>query len=265
MLTLQNLHLGKQVAEVFGVLPDTSAALHPFHVRYGDACSLEHVPDLLTPWSLERRRIRRELALREALLEFVGVKEFSGVPPEIVHGILQPAMALVGAAAELQHPIAAVANVIARLLEHLCRDASEILVGAPLQRLCLCHRVDAEQELPSDGEGEVAFGKLDEQRVSVVDAVTQKREGVGVAIGVLGRRGVREQEIRLAYEIEGDVRERDVLLENRRMAAPFGQTMAEHQAIVAETHEVLDEVGNRGSLAAARDDSGHIRTPFGTL
>ena len=85
--------------------------------------------------------------------------------------------------------------------------------------------------------------------------VAQIGERVLVAALALDRRRIGVERPRLADEVERDVRERDVLLEHRRVAAPFGQTMPEHERIVGEAQRVLHErrVGGR--------DGGHHMCP----
>ena len=47
---------------------------------------------------------------------------------------------------------------------------------------------------------------------------------------------------RLPDEVERDVGEGDVFLEHRAVAAPFRQAMPQHQAVVAQSEEILEEV-----------------------
>src|SRR4051794_35794016 len=142
--------------------------------------------------------------------------------------------------------------MIPELLHGFRGDAGELLIAAPLQGLGLEQREDAEEELPDDGDGEVALRQLDEQRVSELHGIAQIRECIGVAPLSLDLCRKPEQERRLADEVERDVRQRDVLLEDRRMAAPLGETMAEDEPIVAETKQILE-----GRV--------HMRIPRGTL
>ena len=44
----------------------------------------------------------------------------------------------------------------------------------------------------------------------------------------------------LADQVEADIRQGDVFLEDRAMAAPFGIALAEHQRVVGEMQQVID-------------------------
>jgi hypothetical protein len=56
---------------------------------------------------------------------------------------------------------------------------------------------------------------------------------------------VRVQQARLADQVEADVRERDVFLERRAVAAPLGVALAEDQRVVGETQDVLEMLRRR--------------------
>ena len=53
---------------------------------------------------------------------------------------------------------------------------------------------------------------------------------------------MREQQARLADQVERDVGERQVLLEDRAVPAPLRQALAEDQRVVGEAEDVV-EVG----------------------
>ncbi len=115
-------------------------------------------------------------------------------------------------------------------------------------------RVYAEQKLARDGEGEIPVRQLDDERVAVVGRIAKIRERVLVAALRFRFAGPLQQQVRLAHEVERDVRERDVLLEDRPVPAPLAQPVAKHQAVVAVAEQVFEE------LRAHR-----LPTPRGTL
>jgi hypothetical protein len=55
-----------------------------------------------------------------------------------------------------------------------------------------------------------------------------------------------EIERRLPNQIQRDVGESNVFLEDGPVTAPFTEAVAEHEAVVAEPKEVLEEVGVQG-------------------
>ena len=101
--------------------------------------------------------------------------------------------------------------------------------------------VGVEEELPHDREREVAARQLEELHVAELDRLAEERERVGVASRALLRAGEIEQRRRLPDQVERDVAERDVLLEDRRVAAPPGELVAQHEPVVGVAQQVLDE------------------------
>ena len=130
--------------------------------------------------------------------------------------------------------------MVARLLQPFRGDAGEISVAAPLERFGLQHREHAEEQLSYDRDGEVALRQLDEKHIAVLDCITKIGERIGVASLPLDLGRQPEEQRRLTDEVERDVREGNVLLENRRMTAPLGETMAEHEPVVAKSHEIIE-------------------------
>ena len=101
---------------------------------------------------------------------------------------------------------------------------------------------DVEQILAGDRRREVAVRLLDEQQIAELGDVAEKREIIRAAPRAFERAATLEQQARLIEQVERDVAERELLLEHGRMAAPLRQSVAEHQAIVAQTKAVLGEV-----------------------
>ena len=117
-----------------------------------------------------------------------------------------------------------------------------------------------EQELAHDREREVAFRQLDELAVAVVHRLAEIRERILVASLAFDLAREPQEHRRLADQVERDVRERDVLLEDRTVTAPFGQPVAEHQAVVAEPQQILEQRVRR-LAPAARSDGRRRHTP----
>jgi hypothetical protein len=116
------------------------------------------------------------------------------------------------------------------------------------------HRIRAEQKLANNRVPEVALGQLDHQCVPILAIGAQIGERILISpLGFNLARALQEQ-VRFANEVERDVRERDVLFENRTMSAPLAQPMAEDEPIVTEPKQVLEKV-------RAQEN----RTPCGTL
>src|SRR5262249_5316484 len=143
------------------------------------------------------------------------------------------------------------------------RDPRQFGVAGRSEGLHLQQRVDTEQQLPNDGEREVATWQLHQERVPELDAVAQEREIVLGASLALRRPRQLEKQRRLADQVERDVRERDVFLENRAVPAPLRQPVAEDQPVVAEAEEIGKD--NLGGHRAPRNRGYTPRTPRGTL
>ena len=125
---------------------------------------------------------------------------------------------------------------------------------------------DVEQELARDREREVALRQLDELAVAELNDLAKIRERIFVAPLPFHLAGETQEHRRLAEEIERDVRRRDVFLEDRTVAAPLAQPMAEHEPVVAEAQEILEQ--RVGRFARRRHDRRRRhtpRTPRGTL
>ena len=83
-----------------------------------------------------------------------------------------------------------------------------------------------EEELAGHGDGKIAVLLLDQQMVAVGVRVAQKRQPVGVAALALDLARQSQPEAGLADQVQGDVGECNILLQHRRVAAPFGQAVA---------------------------------------
>ncbi len=88
---------------------------------------------------------------------------------------------------------------------------------------------------------EVAVRQLDQADVAELDRVAEIRQRVLVAPLPLDLAGQLQEARRLPDEVERDVGERDVLLEDRPVPAPLRQPVPEHQPIIAEPEQVLEQ------------------------
>ena len=103
-----------------------------------------------------------------------------------------------------------------------------------------------EEKLPHDGERVVPIGKFDQMSVAIVDRLTEIREIILASSLSFDLPSELEKERRLADQVESDVRERDVLFENRSVPTPLRKSMAEYKAVVTEAEEIL---GQRSRVA----------------
>ena len=103
-----------------------------------------------------------------------------------------------------------------------------------------------EEKLSHDGERVVPIGKFDQMSVAIVDRLTEIREIIFASSLSFDLTSELEKEGRLADQVESDVRERDVLFENRPVSAPLRQTMTKNETIVAESEEIFGECGGVG-------------------
>ena len=103
------------------------------------------------------------------------------------------------------------------------------------------HVPRVEEKLTNDGGSEITVRPLDELRVAELDGVTEIGERIFAPPFPFDLPRELEQGRRLANEVECDVRERDVFLENRRVPAPLGESMAEDEPVIRESKQVFEE------------------------
>jgi hypothetical protein len=112
------------------------------------------------------------------------------------------------------------------------RSVSSFEVAAP--RATTGMHEGREIELAQDGVGEIAVRPLDQQKVVIVALAAQIGEIVLVAALALDLAGIGIERARLAEQVERDIRQRQILFQRRRMAAPFRQPVAENELIIGE-------------------------------
>ncbi len=169
-------------------------------------------------------------------------------------------MTLFGSVAQLHHPLAAVAQMIPVLLHGLRRQRGKPGMRALLQRVEKMHAERVEEKLAGNRISEVPDRELGETHIPERDGVAKVGEIVGSSSRALGFPGELQRARRLADEVERDVRQRDVLLQNRPVAAPLGETMAEYEPVVANAQQIFGE----SSLLVLRRNQNPL-SPRGTL
>src|SRR6266700_1190751 len=122
---LQELQLGQDVAKVLAVASGAAAGLHPItggklQVRLGENRDERALPSRADAGAIDGD---------------AGLDQLARVRPQIVERLLGAAMALLGAVAKPDGPLAGVANVIGELLCALGGDGCERCVLRARQRL----------------------------------------------------------------------------------------------------------------------------------
>ena len=160
-------------------------------------------------------------------------------------------MAFRRAVAEPDRPFAAMAQMIGDLLDGLGGDRGEARIRRARHRLPEGVHEGRQQELAQDGHGEIAVRPLDHQEVAVGGDVAQISERILVASFALDLARIGVKGASLADQVERDIGERQLLLEHRRVAAPFGQAMAVDQRRIGEAQRV-DEGADLRSCVCER-------------
>jgi hypothetical protein len=143
------------------------------------------------------------------------------------------------AEAEAEGPLGGVVAVVGEFLDALGGDGGEYRVAGGGQALEQGKAPGGEHKQARDRGGEVAAGagaavQLDQADVAELGLVAQVGKRVLVAPGALHLAGPGEQHSGLPQQIQGDVGQRDVLLELGRAGAPLGEPMGKDQRVVAE-------------------------------
>jgi hypothetical protein len=148
-----------------------------------------------------------------------------------------------------------VVDVVVDLLDGLGGDRGERGLGARGERLVEPELVRREQQQPGGGDGEVLVRVLGDLQVRELPLPAQVRQVVLAAAGSLPLPGGGQQHPGLAEQVEPDVRERDVLLELRRVRDPLAAPVRQDQGVVAEREGVAGPCGGgpgRGGGAGHR-------------
>ena len=122
-------------------------------------------------------------------------------------------------------------------------SAGQGRVGRGQQRRVELVLVGGEDQLTGHGDGEVAVLDLHQVHVAELPLVPQEGQVVLVAAGSLHLAGVAEQRAGLAEQVEGDVGQRDVLLDLRCAGDPLPQPLRQDQRVVTEPEHVVGQSG----------------------
>jgi hypothetical protein len=150
-------------------------------------------------------------------------------------------VAFLRSVAETDYEVGGPLEVVGRLLHRLAGDARDPLLGAHAERGQHRHVPRVEEELAQDRAPEIAVGLLDQQEVAEIPRVAEEGEVVRAPPPALHLAREAEPHLRLPDEVERDVGQRDVLLEDGRMAAPLADPVAEDQRVVPHPQEELEE------------------------
>src|ERR1700686_340756 len=123
-------------------------------------------------------------------------------------------------------------------LERLGGDGAETRVGGRQQALVDLKLPGVEQPLAHDRLAKVAVRLLGECQVGELRRITQKGQRVLVTPAALDLARVGEQQPRLPDQVQGEVGERQILLERRRLAGPLAEALPEYETRVTEAQDV---------------------------
>ena len=142
---------------------------------------------------------------------------------------------------EPHRPLVREPHMIGDFLHRFLRDRGELRIGRVAHFAQQQFLPVGEQELPRDGLGEIAVRLLDQKAVAEIEHVAMKGERIGIAAFAFRLARNAEEMRRLPDEIEPDIGERQIDLQHRRMAAPFGQALAEDQRVVAQPERMMEQ------------------------
>ena len=178
-------------------------------------------------------------------------EQFVGVGQQLVESPLRASVAVVGAVAETNHPVAGMTQVIGGFLGRLGRDRRQLDIARLRQRRPQLRLPGAVQQVAHHREGiagalaaaffDAAVGQLAQRESAEFARPAKIGERVFVASLAFDHSRELEQRRGLPDEVEGEVGRRDVLLEDGAVAAPFGEPVPEHQPVVTEPEQVLEQ------------------------
>ena len=167
---------------------------------------------------------------------------------------------LVRAEGQAQHPLGAVVPVVVHFLDGLRGDGGEGGVGGVGKPAVQLELVVAHDELPGDGDREVAVGLL--EQLHRAEFVLAAEVGEVVLAPAVQASGVAQEGPGVAQLVQRDVAQGDVLFELGCPGNPVAQALGQDQGIVAQAEGQFGDVLARFRGAAA-DGQGNVLGPEG--
>ena len=94
--------------------------------------------------------------------------------------------------------------------------------------------IGAEQHIAQRGKRKIALGQFQHREIAILSRIATIGDGILIASVGLDASRVAQQQTCLADQVQRHVRQRDVFFQHRAVAAPFRQTMTQHQRVVAQ-------------------------------
>ena len=189
-----------------------------------------------------RRRIGKNTGRDQAARGVVGLEHLADIGGEVVKRRRHPARAFLGPVAKPDHPFAAMPDVVGGFLHRLAGMRRKLPVGRAGHRLPERVHVGGEKELTKDRVREIAVRPFGHHHMPERGAVA--KEGVIIlalpAALDLGRVAIAHAG--RADQVKRHVRQRQILFQHRRMAAPFAQPVAEDQMVVTDSKKQRQKV-----------------------
>lgn len=138
--------------------------------------------------------------------------------------------------------MAAVTEVIPNFFDCFLGNSGKRLESAMLKCVEIKNAEGIVQELSDERMGEIPVRLFDEKEIVIFDSFSEKDYVIGcppISFN-FGRNGI--QIICLPDTVEPDIGKSDIFLEQRRMAAPFGETMSENETVVGQANQVFGYV-----------------------
>ena len=131
--------------------------------------------------------------------------------------------------------------MIGHFLHRLRGNVGDPLVRRSRQRLQQFQMIDVEEEVPHQRLTKITVRTFDQQQVPEIPCVAQIGQIVGASAFAFDLCGQPQPHLRLADEIQRDIRQSDVFLQRRGMPTPLGIAMPEDQRRIAGAQQELEE------------------------
>lgn len=189
----------------------------------------------------QRRSVYSDTARHQRLLGLIGFEQLVDEAPMPIQAIHHSASAFLRAVSEPNEPIGAQLDMVAEFLDRLGSNRGEPGIRRAAQLLVEGELDAREKIMPGDRLSEVAIGLFDHETVAELKHVPTEGESVGIpATSFDFRRQFKEQR-RLADQVKREVGKAEIDLDGWRMTTPFGQPLAQDQAVVTQAKQVIDQ------------------------